>query len=115
MQGFDIVAGGQLAALPEFQRQFGYPQPDGSYLIPAHYLSAFNSIAPACEIVSTFIFAPLLERFGRKPGILAASFISTAGVILQQLATNWRVHLAGRGVNGSYGLADEVKIYAFGY
>jgi hypothetical protein len=34
---------------------------------------------------------------------LAASLISTAGVILQQLATDWRVHLAGRGVNGSYG------------
>ncbi|KAH8693067.1 putative MFS alpha-glucoside transporter [Talaromyces proteolyticus] len=100
MQGFDIVAGGQLAALPEFQRRFGYPQPDGSYLIPARYLSAWSSIAPACEIVATFIFAPLLERYGRKPGILAASLISTAGVILQQLATDWRVHLAGRGVNG---------------
>jgi MFS family permease len=98
-----MVAGGQLAALPEFQRRFGYPQPDGSYLIPAHYLSAWSSIGPACEIVSTFIFAPLLERFGRKTGILAASLISTAGVILQQLATDWRVHLAGRGVNGSYG------------
>ncbi|QKX59928.1 uncharacterized protein TRUGW13939_07070 [Talaromyces rugulosus] len=99
MQGFDLVAGGQLAALPEFQRRFGYPQPDDSYLIPAHYLSAWSSIAPACEIVSTFIFVPLLERFGRKTGILAASLISTAGVILQQLATDWRVHLAGRGVN----------------
>ncbi|KAL4863630.1 hypothetical protein BDV12DRAFT_206335 [Aspergillus spectabilis] len=100
MQGFDIVAGGQLAALPEFQKAFGHLQPDGSYLIPARYLSAWNSIAPACEIVSTFIYAPLLEKFGRKPGIVAASLISTVGIILQQLATDWRVHLAGRGVNG---------------
>lgn len=107
MQGFDLVAGGQLAALPEFQRRFGNPQPDGSFLIPAHYLSAWSSIAPACEVVSTFIFVPLLERFGRKPGILAASLISTAGVILQQLAIDWRVHLAGRGVNGSYGLWER--------
>ncbi|KAL2205706.1 MFS general substrate transporter, partial [Sarocladium strictum] len=36
----------------------------------------------------------------RKWGILAASIISVAGVILQQLASNWKVHLAGRGVNG---------------
>ncbi|KAH8805310.1 general substrate transporter [Xylogone sp. PMI_703] len=100
MQGFDIVAGGQLAALPTFQKQFGIKEHDGSYLIPAHYLSAWNSIAPACEVASTFIFAPLLERFGRKPGILAAAFISTAGILLQQLATDWKVHLAGRGVNG---------------
>ncbi|KAL2826202.1 putative MFS transporter [Aspergillus pseudoustus] len=100
MQGFDIVAGGQLAALPEFQKQFGRLQSDGSHIIPAHYLSAWNSIAPACEIVSTFIFAPFLEKYGRKPGILVASAISVAGVLLQQLATDWKVHLAGRGVNG---------------
>lgn len=43
----------------------------------------------------------MLEKYGRKPGILVASFISVAGVLLQQLATNWRVHLAGRGVNGN--------------
>ncbi|KAK4143409.1 general substrate transporter [Dichotomopilus funicola] len=100
MQGFDIVAGGQLAALPAFKEKFGLLQGDGSYLIPAHYLSAWNSIAPATEIATTFIFAPLLEKYGRKWGILAASLISTAGVILQQLAPDWRTHLAGRGVNG---------------
>src|ERR1700759_2995471 len=100
MQGFDIVAGGQLAALPAFREKFGVLQRDGSHLIPAHYLSAWNSIAPACEVVATFIFAPLLEKYGRKWGILAASFISTAGILLQQLASDWRVHLAGRGVNG---------------
>lgn len=102
MQGFDIVAGGQLAALPEFQKQFGNLQPDGSHLIPAHYLSAWNSIAPACEIGSTFIYASLLEKFGRKTGILVASFISVAGILLMQLATDWKLHLAGRGVNGTH-------------
>ncbi|KAL2862435.1 putative MFS alpha-glucoside transporter [Aspergillus lucknowensis] len=100
MQGFDIVAGGQLAALPEFQAQFGHLQPDGSHILPARYLSAWSSIAPACEIVATFIFAPLLERYGRKPGILVGAVISVVGVLLQQLGTDWRVHLAGRGING---------------
>ncbi|KAL4885932.1 putative MFS transporter [Aspergillus karnatakaensis] len=100
MQGFDIVAGGQLAALPEFQKQFGRLLPDGSHVIPAYYLSAWNSIAPACEIASMFIYVPLLEKYGRKPGILVASVISVAGVLLQQFATDWKVHLAGRGVNG---------------
>ncbi|RDL40567.1 Uncharacterized protein BP5553_00546 [Venustampulla echinocandica] len=100
MQGFDIVAGGQLAALPAFREKFGILQSDGNHLIPARYLSAWNSIAPACEIAATFIFVPMLEKYGRKPGILAASFISVAGVLLQQLAKNWLVHLAGRGVNG---------------
>ncbi|KAE8347867.1 hypothetical protein BDV24DRAFT_2293 [Aspergillus arachidicola] len=100
MQGFDIVAGSQLAALPAFREQFGISQPSGDYLIPAVYLSAWSSIAPACEIVATLIFVPALEKFGRKPGILVAMIISVAGVLLQQLATDWRTHLAGRGVNG---------------
>ncbi|OJJ70035.1 hypothetical protein ASPBRDRAFT_208727 [Aspergillus brasiliensis CBS 101740] len=100
MQGFDIVAGGQLAALPAFQKQFGVLQPSGDYVIPARYLSAWSSIAPACEIAATFIVVPSLERYGRKPGILVANIISVAGVLLQQLATDWRTHLAGRGVNG---------------
>ncbi|KAJ5822631.1 hypothetical protein N7447_004971 [Penicillium robsamsonii] len=100
MQGFDIVAGGQLAALPAFKKQFGMLEPSGNYLIPAYYISAWSSIAPACEIVATFLFVPLLEKFGRKPGILVAAMISVAGVLLQQLATDWRTHLAGRGVNG---------------
>lgn len=102
MQGFDLVANGQLAALPEFQKQFGKLQSNGSYLLPAHYLSAFSSLAPATEVVSTLLWAPLLEKFGRKPGILVAALVSTAGVILQQLATEWKMHLAGRGVNGEH-------------
>ncbi|CAK48083.1 hypothetical protein AnigIFM56816_005728 [Aspergillus niger] len=98
--GFDIVAGGQLAALPAFQKQFGVLQPSGDYVIPALYLSAWSSIAPACEIAATFFVVPSLEKYGRKPGILVANIISVAGVLLQQLATDWRTHLAGRGVNG---------------
>lgn len=105
MQGFDLVGGGQLAALPAFQEKFGVLRSDGSYLIPAHYLSAWNSIAPACEIVSTFIFAPLLEKFGRKWGVLAAAVFSTVGILLMQLANDWKVHLAGRGVNGRLALS----------
>lgn len=100
MQGFDIVAGSQLVSLPAFRKQFGILQPSGNYLIPAYYISAWSSIAPACEIVATFIVVPSLEKFGRKPGILVATVISVAGVLLQQLATDWRTHLAGRGVNG---------------
>lgn len=113
MQGFDITAGGQLAALLEFKKQFGNLQPSGSYLIPAIYLSAWNAIAPAVEIVSTFIFAPLLEKYGRKPGILVALIISVAGVLLQQLATDWQTHLAGRGVNGKSSISELRSGYLF--
>ncbi|KAL4887771.1 hypothetical protein BDV59DRAFT_206649 [Aspergillus ambiguus] len=100
MQGFDLVANGQLAVLPEFKKQFGYLQPNSDYLLPARYLSAWSSIAPATEVVAALLWAPLLEKYGRKPGICFAAVVSVAGVVLQQLATEWKTHLAGRGVNG---------------
>lgn len=100
MLGFDYVIGGQLAALSEVQRFFGVQLPDGSWIVPATYLSAWGAIGLGCHVVTAWFAAPLLEKFGRKPLIIAAAVISTVGIILQQLAPNWRVHLAGRGVNG---------------
>lgn len=100
MQGWDYVVGGQLASLPEFKRQFGVQLDDGSYIVPAKYLSAWASIGLATDLVTAIVIAPMLEKWGRKPLISAACIISTVGVILQQLATEWRVHLAGRAVNG---------------
>ena len=101
MVGWDNVAGGQLASLPEFREVFGVLQPDGSYLLPAHILSAWQSIGPACDVVAALIAAPFLEKYGRKPQIAFASVLSAAGVVLQQMATEWRMHLAGRAVNGN--------------
>lgn len=100
MLGWDYVAGGQLASLPEFRKQFGVLQADGTWLLPARYLSAWQSVGPACEIVAALIAAPFLEKYGRKPQILIGSIISAAGVVLQQMAKEWTVHLAGRAVNG---------------
>uniref|UniRef100_A0A8H7N5Z9 Major facilitator superfamily (MFS) profile domain-containing protein n=1 Tax=Bionectria ochroleuca TaxID=29856 RepID=A0A8H7N5Z9_BIOOC len=101
MLGWDYVAGGQLAALPEFRKQFGVRQGDGSMLLPAHYLAAWAAVGLACDIVAALISAPFLEKYGRKHQIIVASVISVVGVLLQQLATEWKMHLAGRAVNGA--------------
>ncbi|KAK2767672.1 hypothetical protein FQN54_003830 [Arachnomyces sp. PD_36] len=98
--GLDYVAGGQLAALPKFKEEFGILQPHGSYIVPARYLSAWASIGPACDIIAALIAVPFLEKYGRKPQILVASILSIVGILLQQLATEWKMHLAGRAVNG---------------
>lgn len=102
MLGWDYVAGGQLAALPEFRKQFGIRQEDGSMLLPAHYLAAWAAVGLACDIVAALISAPFLEKYGRKHQIIVASIISVVGLLLQQLATEWKMHLAGRAVNGTY-------------
>lgn len=111
MLGLDYVAGGQLAALPKFKEQFGVIQSDGSYIVPARYLSAWASIGPACDIVAALIAVPFLEKYGRKPQIMVAAVISTVGILLQQMATEWKMHLAGRAVNGKH-LPLQTEIYA---
>jgi MFS family permease len=100
MLGWDYVSGGQLASLPEFRRQFGVEQPDGSHLIPSHVLSAWQAIGPAAHIIAAIVAAPLLEKWGRKPQIIPVVLLSLGGVILQQYAVEWTLHLAGRAVNG---------------
>lgn len=100
MLGFDYVIGAQLAALTQFQRFFGVEQDDGTWIIPATYLSAWNAIGLACHVVASWLAAPWLEKYGRKPLILFSAIVSVVAVVLQQLAPDWRMHLAGRAVNG---------------
>lgn len=101
MLGFDYVIGGQLAALTEVQKFFGVQLSDGTWIVPATVLSAWGAIGLGCHVITAWFAAPLFEKFGRKPLIIVAAVISTAAILLQQLAPNWRVHLAGRAVNGS--------------
>ncbi|KAK9490024.1 hypothetical protein V1508DRAFT_294940 [Lipomyces doorenjongii] len=77
-----MFAGGQLAALDEFKREFGVVQVDGKYIVPARYLSAWASIGPACDLVAALIAAPLLEQYVRKPQVLVVASTSTVGVLL---------------------------------
>lgn len=100
MLGFDYVIGGQLAALSQVQQFFGVQLADGSWVVPAYILSAWGSIGLGCDVIAAWLAAPLLEKYGRKPLILFCALVSTVAIILQQLAPNWRVHLAGRAVNG---------------
>lgn len=100
MLGFDYVIGSQLAALSEFKKYFGVQEADGTWIIPATYLSAWGAIGLGCDVIASWLAAPLLEKYGRKPLILFSAIVSVVAIILQQLATNWRVHLAGRAVNG---------------
>ncbi|KAK9311580.1 hypothetical protein V1524DRAFT_441987 [Lipomyces starkeyi] len=80
------------------RRQFGVVQADGTFIGPAKYLSAWASIGPACDLVATILAGPLLEKYGQmaRSHKYVVSFISIAGILFQQLATEWRTH----GVNG---------------
>lgn len=107
MLGWDYVSGSQLASLPEFRRQFGVLQPDGSHLIPSYVLSSWQAIGPAAHVIAAIIAAPLLEKWGRKPQIIVVLVLSLAGVLMQQLATEWTLHLGGRLVNGTFAASSE--------
>lgn len=92
MLGFDYVIGSQLAALSQFQKYFGVQQSDGSWIVPATYLSAWGAIGLGCDVVSSWLAAPMMEKYGRKPLILFLACVSTVAIVLQQMATNWKIH-----------------------
>ncbi|KAA8908300.1 hypothetical protein TRICI_004786 [Trichomonascus ciferrii] len=100
MLGGDYLVGGQLLPMEHFKEQFGELL-DGEYVIPSNYASAWSSIGLAFDLVAALFTHPLMDKYGRKPLIFVASIISIVGVLLQHLATEWRLHLVGRAINGA--------------
>ncbi|KAI8582147.1 hypothetical protein K450DRAFT_229240 [Umbelopsis ramanniana AG] len=99
MQGFDYTVGGQLLAMPAFKQQFG-TLVDGDYIIRASIISAWSVLGLGLDLITAIIITPIIDRWGRKPFIAVAALISTGAVIIQQLSTEWRLQLVGRGLNG---------------
>lgn len=82
--------------------QFGVvdkSQPTG-YLIPSTWLSGWTGGSCAGEFVGVLLAGFLMEAFGRKKAFLVGSFITAIGVAMQVGASEWRLFLGGRIVNG---------------
>ncbi|CAO3692873.1 unnamed protein product [Umbelopsis ramanniana] len=99
MQGFDYTVGGQLLAMPAFKQQFG-TLVDGDYIIRAPIISAWSVLGLGLDLITAIVITPLIDRWGRKPFIAVAALVSTGAVIIQQLSTEWKLQLVGRGLNG---------------
>ncbi|KAL4744841.1 hypothetical protein BDW72DRAFT_208690 [Aspergillus terricola var. indicus] len=63
--GFDAQVNGALLSIPAFRRDFG-EQFDGDFVVPAPWLSAFNSISSVGQFFGGFLCSAIADRVGRR-------------------------------------------------
>ncbi|WVF71058.1 hypothetical protein IAT40_005855 [Kwoniella sp. CBS 6097] len=112
MLGLDYKAGGQLAALPEFQKQFGVPDGSGGYFIPVHYLSAWSAIGPACDLVAAVVAAPFLEKVSLAvPPRLWLLLVSRVAILAHPLIREGRTEEARQALKTLYGKQNSESFF----
>lgn len=66
LEGYDVALIGNFYAFPQFNRQFGELQPDGSYEVPARWQTGLSNGAQCGQIVGLIICGFLVERIGYR-------------------------------------------------
>ena len=95
MEGYSAMLLSNFYALPQFNRKFGQPQQDGSYVIPASWKSGLSNGALCGEIVGLFLTGLFQDRFGYRITIFAALCLITGFIFILFFAENVHVLLAG--------------------
>ncbi|KAF9894648.1 hypothetical protein FE257_006536 [Aspergillus nanangensis] len=77
--GFDTQVNGAIISVPSFRTYYGYIY-QGSPVIPASWLSAFNVMSSVGQFFGGFICSWLADRVGRKKSLLVGVIIVTGGI-----------------------------------
>ncbi|KAJ4165098.1 hypothetical protein LMH87_006745 [Akanthomyces muscarius] len=86
--GFDAQVNGAMIGVESFRRDFGYYRAsDQTYILPADWQSAFNTISSVGQFFGGFICAWTSDRIGRRPSLLIGLIIATGGIIGQIVCT----------------------------
>jgi SP family general alpha glucoside:H+ symporter-like MFS transporter len=62
MEGYDVVLLSSFYALPQFNKKYGVPTPDGTYTVPAPWKSGLSNGALCGEIIGLFINGLVSEK-----------------------------------------------------
>lgn len=95
MEEYDTVLLANLYGLPQFQRRYGYAQPDGTYVIPASWRSGLNNGANVGEILGLFITGIIQDAFGYRRTIMGALFLVVCFIFIVFFATSLPMLLVG--------------------
>ncbi|KAL7961106.1 general substrate transporter [Trichoderma compactum] len=86
--GFDAQVNGGMLSVEPFRRDFGYWYNDtDGYVIPADWLSAFNTISGVGQFFGGFACSWVADRWGRKTALLAGIAIVTGGIFGEMFST----------------------------
>jgi SP family sugar:H+ symporter-like MFS transporter len=96
--GYDTGTISGILAMPYWQRLFstGYIDPEGNPNITTSQESGIVSILSAGTFFGALASPFLADRFGRRPALIASTWVFNLGVILQTAATAIPMFLAGR-------------------
>jgi MFS transporter, SP family, general alpha glucoside:H+ symporter len=95
MEGYDTVLLANLYGLPQFEKRYGYAQPDGSYVIPASWRSGLNNGANVGEILGLFITGIVQDAIGYRKTIMGALFLVICFIFIVFFATSLPMLLVG--------------------
>ncbi|KIV96703.1 hypothetical protein PV10_00532 [Exophiala mesophila] len=97
--GFDAQVNGAMVGVPQFRRTFGYIY-EGEPVIPASWLSGFNSISSVGQFFGAFACSWLSDRLGRKNSLFIGLIIVSGGIFGQIFAATRPAFLIGKLILG---------------
>ncbi|KAI6083926.1 putative maltose permease [Hypoxylon rubiginosum] len=99
MLAFDPQIIGNMFAMPQFQKDFGF-ELDGEYVIPASWQTGLSLGNPIGQVVGALFSAYPMEMFGRKWTFFACVLLTAGLVFIQFFARSLQVLLVGELLGG---------------
>ncbi|KAI1780363.1 putative maltose permease [Hypoxylon cercidicola] len=99
MLAFDPQIIGNMFAMPQFQRDFGF-ELDGEYVIPASWQTGLSMGNPIGQVVGALFSAYPMELFGRKWTFFGCIILTAGLVFIQFFARSLQVLLVGELLGG---------------
>ncbi|OQD81415.1 hypothetical protein PENANT_c027G10865 [Penicillium antarcticum] len=106
LTGYDTVILGTITAVPYFKQEFGELY-NGSYIIPATWLSVWSAIGPVGSMVGAVNAGWLQDRIGRRWSLGLSCVVCAAGIAIafcsnlpSELNSRRGAFLVGRTVQG---------------
>lgn len=101
--GFDNQGFGSTQAMDPFIRQFGDRRPNGTYFIPAYFLSFLNSLVFIGFAIGAVLGSMISNRYGRRMTIFTMSLWAIVTAILCATSKSKAQVLVSRIVSTSQG------------
>ncbi|KAL1862789.1 hypothetical protein VTK73DRAFT_6648 [Phialemonium thermophilum] len=100
LKGMDGGIVGSLIGLDPFKRQYGYLYKDDTYVVAAHWLSAFNYANKLGAVAGAFAAGFAYDRLGPRPLMALCSLCSIAFIFVQFFSATPAQLFAGELLNG---------------
>ncbi|KAI1494511.1 general substrate transporter [Biscogniauxia mediterranea] len=100
MLAFDPQIIGNMFAMPQFKKDFGYEHEDGEYVIAASWQTGLSMGNPLGQVVGALFSAYPMELFGRKWTFFGCIALTACLVFIQFFARSLQVLLVGELLGG---------------